>query len=217
MAAYYVPSFVSKQFECEICSKKVATFSNLIGHIETIHLKIYQLKCDFCDHVCNLKENLKKHMIKWHFGMETFMCDRCDFRSFFKSELDRHLKYAKNENQKKTKKQKKSVVKFPKNVSKILNVKKKFRCGCNLGNCGYSTDYRQHFYRHMSAMHLKLKKKFQCELCDYCTYERANFQRHVNAVHLKLKQFSCYFCCMEYSSKQRLNRHKQNCKVKKKF
>jgi KRAB domain-containing zinc finger protein len=84
-----------KNFECQKCDKKFATYTVLMRHLK-IHDKKNRYRCDHCSHLTVSKYNLVKHIFGQH--KSPCVCQKCGlkFRSRFdlKNHETLHFEYA---------------------------------------------------------------------------------------------------------------------------
>ncbi|XP_072139793.1 uncharacterized protein [Mobula birostris] len=79
---------VSKEFACNICTRKCSSKLALQRHMGT-HTGIKPFHCQHCDYKTRLKASLIQHM-RVHTGEKPFKCTICQYASIDASSLRRH-------------------------------------------------------------------------------------------------------------------------------
>ncbi|XP_050516024.1 zinc finger protein 420-like [Diabrotica virgifera virgifera] len=216
------------QFECEICSKHLATSLSLKVHMR-IHTEEKPFKCEICTKQFSRNTHLTVHMIV-HTGEKPFTCKICTKQFSTNTNLTRHIKVH-------TGKKPFACEICNKQFSESCNLKshmvvhsgeKAFSCDicakqylqssslqshmsvhtgekpftCKICTKQFSTN--PHLTRHM-RVHTG-EKPFACEVCNKLFSESWHLKSHM-VVHSGEKAFSCEICAKKYSQSSTLQSH----------
>ena len=181
----------TKQFPCQLCSKKFYFLHGAQAHIRLVHTKEKTFSCDRCSFKTHYANGLKAHRRVEH-GIgkareKKFKCDFCEYRTYSRLPLELH-KSAKH------------------------TMEKEFMC--DFSGCGYSTSYAFAFKNHMLIHEQDPEKQypFACAFpgCDFRRRFRRQMQLHEKR-HTEITSehelFKCGLCPESYPDKVSLDFH----------
>ncbi|XP_053949183.1 uncharacterized protein LOC128857451 [Anastrepha ludens] len=181
--------------ECQFCSKRFATTSNLRQHMRGVHTEEYEkqvneggdtvVQCEICKKQL-LRRNLEKHMAlhikKEREANETqakFLCAYCS-REFTNA---------------------KSLSLHEHNVHLVKLEEPKYECGICKRKCYQQRDLSSH----MQRVHLA-ERKHVCNICGNAFKSAWPLTTH-KLLHVEDKSFECIHCQRKYTRQADLNVH----------
>uniref|UniRef100_A0A8C8VNK1 Zinc finger protein 142 n=1 Tax=Pelusios castaneus TaxID=367368 RepID=A0A8C8VNK1_9SAUR len=207
--------------ECKRCFKKR---THLLEHLH-LHFPDPSLQCLNCQKYFTSKSKLKIHMMR-EMGQKTHHCPLCHYSSVEKNALNRHMA-SMHEN----------ICNFysdvytcpvcqePFRLSQALKEHLKShkaepkRLNCFQGDCGYCSEDRKEFLRHLKEAHgikaveckyhacsllfgtaeameahRKTHYAFHCQQCDFICSNKHIFRKHKKQGHPGSEQLQCGFC-----------------------
>ncbi|CAG2257128.1 KRAB [Mytilus edulis] len=155
-----------RDFECHICSKKIATEKGLEIHLR-VHTGAKPFVCETCGKGFAQKGNMLSHQAI-HFDDRPFECEECHKTFKKKFDLYKHKKRHKVKHTVAT-----GDVTFLEGAGKIYN--------CPLDDCDgifcSTTDLRLHMRRHNN------EKPYECSICFKSFAVKSRLVRHLRNVH----------------------------------
>ena len=150
-------------------------------HVNRVHLDLKvksSFKCEVCGKYLTTKFNLKIHFSTVHKESKDHICHICKCMLFWNTKINA-----------------KSTHRFRwNNFFCSLSGAKAFAYKITLAN-------------HVSFVHEKTNKKFQCAICDYMANSDYNLNFHIKTVHYKIRDHCCDRCGKRFSCPQALKKH----------
>ena len=234
----------TKSFQCDICSKQLATQDNLYKHKKTVHA--HSCPFDGCKktfrYPCLLKYHKNSHM-----GIRRFVCSHCDFSTnnvaWLRKHIERkHSEIASGSGSTKTAKM---------NCSNLILNSNEATFPCKDCSESFTTELELDLHK-LSVAHkqnlfgknVKKTKSFQCNICfrqlatqdnlykhketvehvHSCPFDGCKktfrypclLEFHTKRIHLKTISFQCDICSKQLATKYSLAHHKLTHSVKEK-
>nr|XP_006112746.1 zinc finger protein 142 [Pelodiscus sinensis] len=207
--------------ECKRCFKKR---THLVEHLH-LHFPDPSLQCPNCQKYFTSKSKLKIHLLR-ETGEKAHHCPLCRYSSVEKNALNRHMASMHED-----------ISNFYSDVYSCPVCQETFRLSqalkehlkthkaetkglsCFQGDCGYCTDDRKDFVRHLKEAHgikaveckyhacsllfatpeamethRKAHYAFHCQQCDFVCSNKHVFRKHKKQGHPGSEQLQCGFC-----------------------
>ena len=184
-----------KEFECDICFKKMRNLGNMSKHKRS-HELVY---CDQCEFVCEGREKLSRHIQKKH--QAPVICPICDKALGSSDYLKTHLALHGNESF--------SCDQCGNNYKSLKMLKihiysshndKEYQCEF----CQKKFQSNSIYNRHMKTRHQKVKNH-HCPTCDYKATTKSYLTAHMR-VH-ESPRYSCSHCGKTFRQATALRSH----------
>ncbi|XP_067385528.1 zinc finger protein 142 [Emydura macquarii macquarii] len=207
--------------ECKRCFKKR---THLVEHLH-LHFPDPSLQCPNCQKYFTSKSKLKIHMMR-ETGEKAHRCPLCHYSSVEKNALNRHMaSMHENISNFYSDVYTCPVCQEPFRLSQALKEHLKThkaepkRLSCFQGDCGYCTEDRKEFIRHLKETHgikaveckyhacsllfgtaeameahRKTHYAFHCQQCDFICSNKHVFRKHKKQGHPGSEQLQCGFC-----------------------
>ena len=142
---------------CKFCQKTFNRQSNLMDHIDNVHLKVQSFECQLCGMKYSGKSQLTVHIKRKH--SEENYTDPVKIRLpvTAKSDLNKHVESDHEES-------------------------KPFKCKI----CDYKCATKGNIKRHIEGVHEGIKP-FKCTICDFEYSEKRYLSKHIESVHEGIK------------------------------
>ena len=160
-----------KNYSCNLCNYQARRSHHLAEHINNIHKSIKH-KCDQCEKEFTTRANKSIHVRSVHEQIK-FSCTICDYKATQKSSLTRHIE----------------------------SVHQGVKYNCII--CGYDASSKGCLIKHTESLHKG--RKFQCKSCSKEFNNKSNLSTHTKAVH-EGRRFICDLCNKSFKN---LNKHKK--------
>ena len=171
-----------KVFKCDKCEYSVVVKTNLMKHIEAMHLQgRTKFKCTFCDMFYVRKTSLIFHVKKVHEGldMKTVNCPHCEYKTARDGHLQQH-------------------------INAVHLGLRPFKCDI----CGKDFTQKPHLKTHSKDVHSNVKDvRFYCDLCSKYFKTNQQLSLHNLRIHSNAKQLQCEECGKGLNTPQELKRH----------
>ncbi|XP_055909850.1 zinc finger and SCAN domain-containing protein 2-like [Eupeodes corollae] len=201
LAAHNLVHTKEKNFPCSLCPKRHATIFRHRDHMKT-HENIRNHECEYCHERFFSKSTLICHLRR-HTGERPYKCEICG-KSFTQASI---MKTHAALHTGKTVECNLCSKKFTRPSHLILH--RRSHTGERPYLCTHCPNrYRQksHLDRHLDT-HMGVKHT--CEICGKNYTKKSSLNTH-RFVHMSTKQFKCGECGLEFSTKDRYNRHMKN-------
>uniref|UniRef100_A0A336M1T2 CSON007895 protein n=1 Tax=Culicoides sonorensis TaxID=179676 RepID=A0A336M1T2_CULSO len=178
-----------KPYSCEICKRKFSIKSEIVKHMNNIHLsesfrnRPDSIRCRYCTKYFMI-EKLEDHIERKHKKLQCHLCEKIYFnRDSFKHHMKLHesskFKCDFCENEFKTKSNLRDH---------ILAVHLKQKSKCPICDKIFN---KSRLPRHIKIVHNK-EKNYSCDVCDKKFKIPCLLKQHITSIHLKQRNHKCY-------------------------
>jgi KRAB domain-containing zinc finger protein len=201
----------SGEFKCSLCPFTSTEDSNVINHIEKIHVK---LVCNICSAEFSPDDDLSEHNCgnKGDAASGTdgaskiYNCDECDYTSTFRNNVAKHMRSIHQKEKKYLCSDCGSQFNEQKSLNYHLEKNKIVHSDGSVEfSCAKFTKLPSRAGEHVHKD--EISNIFLCKICDYNSQSQTDTKRHIQRVHLGEKRFICNTCNMGFMSQPEVGRH----------
>ncbi|XP_061398301.1 zinc finger protein 420-like [Musca vetustissima] len=220
------PSYIRRQYPCEICGRNLGSLFRLERH-KPLHSPDRPFECTQCKNRYLFAHQLKSHMLK-HDSQKAnngFQCPNCTRRFETRSSLGVHH-WQVHVRKVPESSSKKYVAYYPcetcnrhfltsaalsRHITKDHPDRERYKCDQCEKTFILKAQLQEHLNRHRGI------KNFVCLICQQMTSNKTELREHMMSVHSVAEQFTCSKCGKNLSSLSSLQQHMERHKGEKKY